>query len=318
MKKLSLIFSILMLHVATGHGMEFTPADTNLYTLPAETFIEMNYYLDSQSINAIRCINKLCNQKMPSQEQINKNLLLAIPKALEDDNGAPLRYWKQRGAYAEKIFLNLLETGQKNFARFVYSECNLNANNALELASKYGNIDNVKLLIADYYADDTNRALTTAVRYGFKDLAIMLIRKYQAKLYFVCETAARNGDIKQFKLSIEIYCTDAGYYPLSKTAAGCAHSDVESCGHKEIIILLNSEYHIPITDEALIEAVQLGQEGMVQWLITHYKSNFSQPAICNLISMINTHKANGYTQHSQAKQLSYNNILHILESSKQT
>ncbi len=194
-----------MLHVATGHGMEPMPiTNVNLDTLPGDLVIEIGYFLDAENIDTLRCVNKACQEKVVSQEELNKNLLLVIPKAFEDNDGAPLRLWQHYGACSKKIFFNLLETDKKNLARFVYSQCNLEANNALGLAAKQGNMKATKLLMVDYRAYATNNALTTAVQYGFNDLATMLIKDHRADLPFVRKAAARRGDIELFDLFIEL------------------------------------------------------------------------------------------------------------------
>ena len=297
MKKISLIFSVLMLSSAMGYSMELTPTtDPSLDILPKEALIVLNYYLNSRlTINAIRCINRSCNKNAPSQEELNKSFAQAVPQAYQDDmdeEPSPcmhIEYWKRCGAYPETVFFKFLETDQNKFARFIYSEYGLNHNDALNMAAKQGNVKATKLLIADYYADDTNRALTTAVVHSFKDLAHMLIKDHHASLTFVHETAAKDGNIKLFNLFIKLYdglkcklSTDTFF----KAAGGCNHSDLEDCGHKSIIRLLISEYKERNIDGTIFKASSPCKEGMIKWLITQYKSHFSEYTICEILRIL--------------------------------
>ena len=278
MKKLSLILNIIILSSATCYGMESTlSANVNLDILPKDVIIAIGYLLDAHDIDTLRCVNKACQQKTLSLEEIDDNFICAIPKAIEEDDTALLLRWKRYGARTRKIFQNLLEANKKDCARLIYSECGLVANNELELAAKYGNTENTKLLITDYYADDTSRALTPAVAYGFKDLAIMLIQKYGASLSFAHKKAAKDGNTNLFKLFVELYLDPnmtekLTVEPFFEAAAGCNHSDLENCGHKDIITLLISEYRWRNIDGTIFKASSPCKEGIIKWLITHYKS----------------------------------------------
>lgn len=326
MKKLSPIFSILALNFTMGYGMELiTIADTNLDTLHKELVIEIQYHLNNRrAINAIRCINKSCNEKVPSQEKLNEYLLSVVPKAYQDDmDGEPfalvhLQYWSRCGAYPTVLFFNFLETDQNKLARFIYSECGLSANDELERAAKYGNIKATELLIADYYADDTSRALITAVSYGCKDLATMLIRNHKASFPFVRKTAAQDGNLKLFNLCIEFYPQDKDALAdelkpfLPETAQGCPHSDLENCGHKDIITLLISEYQLPNLHQTLFSATGFGRVGMVKWLITHYKSSFNDNQLnASLLTAVSS------CSHSDSENCGHKDIIKLLISEYQ-